>query len=68
MDFNITDELKNICKKIVNVNKTVEQWAEIESGDMFQTENFEGGFDADEEKKNSVLAITIQTKMSIGFK
>jgi hypothetical protein len=35
-----------ICKQIVLENKTNEQWAEIESDDMFQEGNYEGGFDA----------------------
>jgi hypothetical protein len=39
-------DLLAICKQIVLENKTNEQWAEIESDDMFQEGNYEGGFDA----------------------
>ena len=36
----------DICRRIVLENKTIEEWAEIESDDMFQKGNYEGGFDA----------------------
>ena len=48
MKINVTDEFKAICKDILNEDKTKEQWAEIESDDMFQTNSFCGGYDADE--------------------
>jgi hypothetical protein len=34
------------CKEIIAENKTVAEWAEIESDDMFQAGRYEGGFDA----------------------
>jgi hypothetical protein len=37
-----------ICEEIIRKELDVEQWSEIESSDMFQSENFCGGFDADE--------------------
>jgi hypothetical protein len=49
MNINVTDEFKAICNDILNENKTEEEWAEIESDDMFQTNSFSGGYDADEE-------------------
>lgn len=48
MELKVGDEFKGICKSIVNENKLVNEWAEIESDDMFQTENYCGGFDATE--------------------
>jgi hypothetical protein len=35
-----------ICQEILKENKSEEEWAEIESDDMFQEGNYEGGFDA----------------------
>ncbi len=42
------DQLKKIAAEIVSEGKTDEQWALIESDDMFQEENFVGGYDATE--------------------
>lgn len=50
MDIPIEDELIDICEEIIEQNKSEQQWAEIESGDMFQSAMFCGGFDADENK------------------
>lgn len=44
----ITKELISICNQINDKEYSVEQWGDIESCDMFQTERFCGGFDADE--------------------
>lgn len=44
----VDDEFLKICKEILSQNKSEEKWAEIESDDMFQTENYEGGYDATE--------------------
>lgn len=44
----IEQEFKEICKKILSKNLNIYQWAEIESSDEFQTENFNGGFDGTE--------------------
>lgn len=44
----INEELKSICRQILEQNYSLEEWAGIESDDMFQTDSFEGGFDATE--------------------
>jgi len=48
MDIPITDELRSLFERIVAEQKNEDEWAEIESDDMFQTESFDGGFDATE--------------------
>ena len=48
MDYQLDDEFRSICRKIVAEEKTEEEWAEIEAADMFQTQKYNGGFDADE--------------------
>lgn len=48
MEINIDTNLLNICKEILKENKTPEEWAEIESDDMFQIGSYVGGFDATE--------------------
>lgn len=45
----VENELIEICKEIIRQNKTEEEWKLIESSDMFQTENYCGGYDATEE-------------------
>ncbi|MCV6629882.1 MAG: hypothetical protein OIF50_08490 [Flavobacteriaceae bacterium] len=50
MKHKIKDSLKEICEEIIKENKTIEQWSEIESSDMFQNEDYNGGFDAIEEE------------------
>ncbi len=42
------EELRSICRSIFAEGLSLEQWAEIESCDMFQSRSFCGGFDADE--------------------
>jgi len=49
MEIVLTDEFKTICEDIIKENKSDEEWAEIESDDMFQTKSYCGGYDADEE-------------------
>ena len=49
MDLVIDDKFKKICKSIIDENKAESEWAEIESGDMFQDDPYNGGYDADEE-------------------
>lgn len=49
MQLAIDSEFRTICHEIVAENQTEEEWAEVESDDMFQSESYEGGFDADEE-------------------
>ena len=48
MFMNIGDDFRNACKEIMNQNKSPEEWAKIESDDMFQGKGYEGGFDATE--------------------
>lgn len=49
MQLVIDPELRTLCREIVSENHSEEEWAEIESDDMFQSESYEGGFDATEE-------------------
>jgi hypothetical protein len=42
-------EFRSLCREIVAENQTEEEWAEMESDDMFQSESYVGGYDADEE-------------------
>ena len=39
-------EFYEICDEILSENKSIEEWVEIESDDLIQKENYEGGFDA----------------------
>ena len=48
MEHSVDAEFASICRSIVSERRTQEEWAEIESDDMFQTENYVGGFDATE--------------------
>ena len=48
MQIPITNELRLIFKQIVDEQKTEDEWSEIESDDMYQSESFDGGFDATE--------------------
>ena len=48
MDILVDNEFRNICSEIVVENKTEDQWAAIESDDMFQTSKYCGGYDATE--------------------
>jgi hypothetical protein len=49
MQFPVDEELRAICQEIVARNEPLEEWRATESDDEFQTEHFEGGFDADED-------------------
>jgi len=44
----LTDDFLLVCNRILDENKTLEQWALIESDDMFQEGDYVGGFDATE--------------------
>ncbi len=44
MKITINDDFRSICKQIQDENRTLEQWAEHESDDMFQAGGFKGGF------------------------
>ena len=48
MEIPISRELKEICVEVQETGYSLEQWAEIESDDMFQNGSYCGGFDADE--------------------
>lgn len=48
MKVQITEEFEDICRQILVESKREEEWALIESDDMFQTKNYVGGFDATE--------------------
>jgi len=48
MKIPIKPELVEICKEIRDKGFSEYQWAEIESCDMFQSDSFVGGYDADE--------------------
>jgi len=48
MLLSIDDTLRSLFMQIVTENNTEEEWAEIESDDMFQLESYVGGYDADE--------------------
>ena len=50
IEIYIDEQLLSICSDILKENLSVEEWSEIESDDMFQTENYEGGFDRTEKK------------------
>jgi hypothetical protein len=49
MQLVIDSELRTLCREIVAEKRSAEEWAEMESDDMFETESYEGGFDATEE-------------------
>jgi|GEM_PF-755609 len=44
----INDNFVAIAKQIVAEGKSLEQWVEIESDDLIQLGDYEGGLDADE--------------------
>jgi hypothetical protein len=48
MEIRVTEDFITLCEKILAAGKTAEEWAEVESDDMFQSTSFSGGFDADE--------------------
>jgi hypothetical protein len=46
----IDAEFMDICRQIKAESKNLEEWNEIESDDMFQTESYCGGFDGVEQE------------------
>ena len=46
MIYLVEEELISICKDIIKENKDLDEWRQIESCDMFQTESLSGGFDS----------------------
>jgi len=49
MRIKVDQELIEILKQIDSESRTPDEWAEIESDDMYQSEHYVGGYDADEE-------------------
>lgn len=47
--LDVDEELVEIAKEIVDQDWSIQDWAAHESGDWFQTENYCGGFEADDE-------------------
>lgn len=45
----VTQDLITIFRQILQSNKSLEEWSEIESDDMFHRGSYEGGFDATEQ-------------------
>jgi hypothetical protein len=44
------DHLRSICRQIIAENKTMLEWDQIESDDMFSDGPFSGGYDATEQE------------------
>jgi hypothetical protein len=55
MELSVSPEFRTLCREIAGENRSEEEWAEIESDDVFQSENYAGGFDAMEEAFASVI-------------
>ena len=49
MKIQVDEELAKIFKEILSFNRNSDEWALIESDDMFQSEKYEVGYDATEE-------------------
>ena len=49
MKIEVGQEFKKLLAEIASEGKSAEEWSEIESDDMFQSDHFIGGFDADEQ-------------------
>ena len=45
----VDQEFMEICQHILGENKSFEEWDEIESDDMFQSQKYCGGYDATEQ-------------------
>jgi len=50
MKFGVDEELKTLLSEIQKQRKSEIEWAEIESDDLYQSENYRGGFDATEQE------------------
>lgn len=46
MMHSIQKELVELCERIVDENKSLDDWSLVESSDMFQHGSYNGGFDA----------------------
>lgn len=42
--------LRRICEEIVRHDKSDQEWADVESGDLFQEGDYSGGYDAIEQE------------------
>ena len=49
MQLKVDTELRGLCEEIVDRDQSLEDWRETESDDEFQTDHYEGGYDADED-------------------
>jgi len=45
----VDQEFIEICQQILGENKSFEEWDELESDDMFQSQKYCGGYDATEQ-------------------
>jgi hypothetical protein len=45
----VDDEFRTMCREIVAEDHSEEEWSEIESDDMFQSESYVGGFEETEQ-------------------
>jgi hypothetical protein len=48
MKIEVTEELRDVFLSIIAESKSLDEWAAIESDDMFQSGELRGGFDATE--------------------
>jgi hypothetical protein len=48
MQLPVESEFLSLCEQILAEGRTLAEWAEIESGDMFQSPRYCGGFETDE--------------------
>jgi hypothetical protein len=48
VEIPVTSEFRQICQGIISENRSEEEWALVESDDLFQSESYSGGFDATE--------------------
>jgi len=46
MEVQVNEELKGICRDIIGENKSAEQWKQSGSGELYQTDNYCGGYEA----------------------
>jgi hypothetical protein len=49
MKVKIEEEFSFIAKEILSYKSNADEWARVESDDMFQTKRYVGGYDATEE-------------------
>ena len=49
MQLRVDPEFRGVCEDIVAREQSIQDWRDTESDDEFQTEHYEGGYDADED-------------------